>query len=151
MILCDEVKALQSLDLFAGMDPAKLRLLAYTSDRLSFSPGQDLFRQGDPGDTAFVIISGTVEIRKGNEAVFQKAASAGGSDIVGEISMVTDHKRFATVTAVTPVEALRINRDCFMKVLAGCPKSSAQTIRALGDKLAKAEGGADWRRRQPTH
>ncbi len=151
MILCDEVKALQSLDLFAGMDPAKLRLLAYTSDRLSFSAGQDLFRQGDPGDTAFVIISGTVEIKKGNDIAMVKGAGSGCCDIVGEISMVTDHRRFATVTAVTPVEALRINRDCFMKVLAACPKSSAETIRALGEQLARAEGESDWRRRQPVH
>ena len=62
MLLNDEVGMLRRVPLFSGIAPAKLKLLAFTSDRVSYSAGQILFRQGDVGDAAYVILSGTAEI-----------------------------------------------------------------------------------------
>ncbi|MGE0212842.1 MAG: cyclic nucleotide-binding domain-containing protein, partial [Parvibaculaceae bacterium] len=61
MLLKDEVGLLKKVPLFAQMDPAKLKLLAFTSERMAFQPGQVLFRQGDQGDAAYVIISGDAD------------------------------------------------------------------------------------------
>ncbi len=62
MLLKDEVGMLRKVPLFAGVEPSKLKLLAFTSDRVSYSPGQILFHQGDEGDAAYVILSGTADI-----------------------------------------------------------------------------------------
>ncbi len=62
MLLKDEVQSLKQVPLFAGIPPAKLKLLAFTSDRVSYGAGEVLFRQGDVGDAAYVILSGSAEI-----------------------------------------------------------------------------------------
>ena len=56
MLLKDEVGMLRRVPLFSGVEPAKLKLLAFTSDRVSYSEGQILFNQGDEGDAAYVIL-----------------------------------------------------------------------------------------------
>ena len=53
---------LRQVPLFSGVAPAKLKLLAFTSDRVTYAPGQMLFRQGDVGDAAYVVLSGKAEV-----------------------------------------------------------------------------------------
>ena len=53
---------LRKVPFFGGLDPAKLKLLAFTSRALRFAAGEDLMRKGDPADSAYVIIEGEVEI-----------------------------------------------------------------------------------------
>ena len=62
MLLKDEVGMLKRVPLFSGVEPAKLKLLAFTSDRVTYNPGQVLFNQGDEGDAAYVILTGTADI-----------------------------------------------------------------------------------------
>ena len=62
MLLKDEVGMLNGFRLFSGIEPTKLKLLAFTSDRVSYSAGEILFRQGDEGDAAYVILSGRADI-----------------------------------------------------------------------------------------
>ena len=62
MLLKDEVGMLKRVPLFAGVEPSKLKLLAFTSDRVSYNAGQTLLHQGDEGDAAYVILSGMVSI-----------------------------------------------------------------------------------------
>ena len=62
MLLKDEVGMLRQVPLFSGVAPAKLKLLAFTSDRVTYAPGQMLFRQGDVGDAAYVVLSGKAEV-----------------------------------------------------------------------------------------
>src|SRR3546814_11309382 len=62
MSLNEEVELLRRIPLFAKIEPSKLKLLAFTSQRLTYKPGDMLFRQGDPGDAAFVIIGGEANV-----------------------------------------------------------------------------------------
>ena len=62
MSLNEEVELLRRIPLFAKIEASKLKLLAFTSQRLTYKPGDVLFRQGDPGDAAFVIIGGEADI-----------------------------------------------------------------------------------------
>ena len=62
--LQDEVDVLRRIPLFANIDPARLKLLAFTSDRMAFAAGQELFHEGDAGDAAYVIIDGAVDVLK---------------------------------------------------------------------------------------
>ena len=55
MSLNEEVEVLRSVPLFAKIEPSKLKLLAFTSERLTFLPGGELFHQGDPGEAAYII------------------------------------------------------------------------------------------------
>jgi len=136
MLLQDEVKLLQKLDLFSDTDPGRIKILAFASDRCRFAPGDILFNEGDASNGALVIMSGTVEVeRAGGGASYRKSASEDSAAIVGQSSMMSDKPRSATVTAVTEVEALKINRDCFIKLMASCSRCSAGIMRSLGRQM----------------
>ncbi len=115
MSLQQEVDLLRKIPMFAKIEPAKLKLLAFTSERLSYADGDVLFRQGDAGDAAFVIISGKAEVSIDTEEGPLVVARLSDHDFVGEIAILCDVPRTATVTAVTSLEALRITKDLFFR------------------------------------
>ncbi|WP_448816146.1 cyclic nucleotide-binding domain-containing protein, partial [Bacillus safensis] len=98
-LLKDEVEMLRRIPLFSGVAPAKLKLLAFTSDRVSYRADQALFRQGDMGDAAYVILSGTAEVSVDTPNGQIKVAEVEHDSIVGEIAILCDVLRTATVTA----------------------------------------------------
>lgn len=138
MILNDEVQMLRRVPLFSGIDAGKLKLLAFASDRVNYRDGEVLFRQGDDGDAAYVILSGVVDVYKEGPSGADKIASVGSSSVVGEIAILCGTPRNATVKAATAVEVLRIRKDCFLRVLSTCPQSMAETMRIMGERLATA-------------
>ena len=62
MSIMDDVDLLRRIPMFAKIDPAKLKLLAFTSERVTFEAGQELFHQGDSGDAAYIIVDGSTEV-----------------------------------------------------------------------------------------
>ncbi len=137
MQLNDEVKVLKKVPMFAGMAPAKLKLLAYTSDRLSYRSGEALFRQGEDGDAAFVILNGTADVLVETDAGAVKVAELAENSVVGEIAILCDVARTATVRAITPVEVLRISKENFLKLLADFPEMTLEVVRVLASRLAQ--------------
>jgi CRP-like cAMP-binding protein len=136
MQLKDEVELLRRVPLFANVAPAKLKLLAFTSDRVSFREGQVLFKQGDAGDAAYVVLVGTADVLVGTDGGEIKVASLEPNSIVGEIAILCDVARTATVKASAPLEALRISKDHFIKLLAEFPEMAVEIMRVLADRLS---------------
>lgn len=136
-MLKDEVQTLRQIPLFAGVAPAKLKLLAFASDRVSYRTGETLFRQGDPGDAAYVILEGRADILAEAEAGQIKIAVLEDNAIVGEIAILCDVSRTATVRAAAPLEALRIRKDDFLKLLADYPDMMFEILRSLAQRLAR--------------
>jgi len=153
MQLKDEVDLLRRVPLFAGVAPSRLKLLAFTSDRVSYRPGDILFKQGDPGDAAYVVLSGTADIlvsAGGNDDI--KVASIETNSIVGEIAILCDVARTATVKASAPLETLRIKKDHFIRLLAEFPEMAVEIMRVLADRLSRttaelSEARSELRRR----
>lgn len=136
MILNDEVQMLRRVPLFSGIDVGKLKLLAFASDRVSYRAGEELFHKGDEGDAAYVVLSGVVDIYKESPSGDEKIDSIGSCSVVGEMAILCGTARKATVKASTFVEALRIRKDCFLRVLSTCPRSMAETMRVVGERIA---------------
>jgi len=137
MILKDEVRILKQVPLFAAMEPAKLKLLAFTSDRVSFGADEVLFHQGDVGDAAYLILDGIADILVDSPNGPIKVAEIEHNSIVGEISILCDAARNATVKAQTPIEALRIRKEQFLKLLADFPEVTIEVMRVLADRLSQ--------------
>jgi CRP-like cAMP-binding protein len=135
MSLKDEVELLRRVPLFANVSPAKLKLLAFTSDRVSFDAGQAMFNQGDQGDAAYVVLSGTADILVNVKDGQVKVASVEPNEIVGEIAILCDVARTATVKTATPVDALRIRKDQFLTLLTEFPEMAIEIMRVLADRL----------------
>ncbi|MBZ0216864.1 MAG: cyclic nucleotide-binding domain-containing protein [Fimbriimonadaceae bacterium] len=136
MLLKEEVELLRRIPLFADIDPAKLKLLAFTSERLTFQPDQILFEQGDPGDAAYVVLSGTADILIDHEGVRIKVASVHANDFIGEIAILRDIPRTATVQASETLETLKISKEHFMGLLTEFPEMAIEIMRVLADRLA---------------
>lgn len=135
MSLREEVELLRNIPLFSNIEPAKLKLIAFTSERLVFEPGADLCRQGDPGDAAYIIIRGEADVTLETPAGAMHLSRLGRNDIVGEIAVLCDVPRTATVTAVTELEALKITKDLFFRLLQEFPVIAVQLLREIAKRL----------------
>lgn len=127
---------LRQVPLFAGVEPAKLKLLAFTSDRVSYKDGQTLFKQGDEGDAAYVILSGTADVIVHSDDGPIKVAEVEPNSIVGEIAILCDVSRTATVQATGNLETLRIRKDHFLRLLKEFPEMTIEIVRVLADRLS---------------
>lgn len=135
--LKEEVEILRRVPLFAQLEPAKLKLLAFTSERMSFQPDQDLCVQGDVGDAAYVIISGEASIivnQDGNEIV---VAQLGENAVIGEIAVLCEVPRTATVRAKTKLQTLKIGKETFLGMIKEFPDMGIEVMRELADRLTK--------------
>jgi len=137
MFLRDEVEMLKRVPIFSTIEPAKLKLLAFASDRKHYRAGTALCHQGDHGDAAFVILTGTAEILVHSPNGDVKVAEVQPNSIVGEISILCDTLRTATVRASTDVEALCISKDHFLNLISDTPRIALSVMRVLADRLAK--------------
>jgi CRP-like cAMP-binding protein len=135
MSLKDEVELLRRVPLFAKVSPAKLKLLAFTSDRVTFGADQVIFNQGDQAEDAYVVLSGKADVLVNLQSGPVKVAGVEPNEIVGEIAILCDVVRTATVRTVTPVEALRIRKDQFLTLLAEFPEMAIEIMRVLADRL----------------
>jgi CRP-like cAMP-binding protein len=118
------------------MEPAKLKLLAFSSDRVSYDTGEILFRQGDVGDAAYVVLEGMADILVDSAQGPIKVAELGENSIIGEIAILCDATRTATVRAAVPIEALRIRKEQFIKLLTDFPEVMIQVMRVLAERLS---------------
>jgi CRP/FNR family transcriptional regulator, cyclic AMP receptor protein len=137
MLLKDEVDLLRRVPLFANMDPAKLKLLAFTSTRASFKPGQELFHQGDEGDAAYLILSGEADVIADTPSGEVPVATVGQNAVVGEIAILCEVPRTASVRAVSQVETLKIEKEHFLRLIREFPDMGVEIMRELGQRLTK--------------
>ncbi|MBO9097014.1 MULTISPECIES: Crp/Fnr family transcriptional regulator [Rhizobium] len=149
MLLRDEVEMLRRVPIFARIAPAKLKLLAFTSDRVSYRAGQILFHQGDLGDAAYVVLAGTADILVDTPTGEIKVADVDVNSIVGEIAILCDVSRTATVKATSNVEALRISKEHFLKLLSDFPEMAVDIMRVLADRLNHTTAELTAARSQP--
>lgn len=137
MSLQQEFELLRKIPMFANIEPAKLKLLAFTSERLSYADGDVLFRQGEPGDSAFLIIKGRADVTIDTEKGPLPVATLGDHDFVGEIAILCDVPRTATVTARSDLVALRISKDLFFRLIGEFPEIAKEIMRELADRLLR--------------
>jgi CRP-like cAMP-binding protein len=135
MSLNDEVDLLKKIPLFAKIEPSKLKLLAFTSERLTFAPGELLCRQGDPGDTAFIILDGDADVLVDTPNGQLSVARLGKNDLVGEMAILIDIPRTATVKAIGPVSTLAISKDLFFRMVTEFPQMGVEIMRELAHRL----------------
>ncbi len=136
MSLEDEVEVLRSIPLFANLAPAKLKLLGFTSERVVFSRGQELCRQGEVGDAAYVIIEGSADIVVDTPGGELSVAQVERNSIVGEIAILCDVPRTATVRALSELQTLKITKDRFLSLTTEFPEVAVEVMRVLAQRLA---------------
>lgn len=137
MSLNEEVNLLRKIPLFSNIAPSKLKLLAFTSERLKFREGTELFHQGDMGDSAYIIIDGSVRVIVSTPNGDVKVAEMNKNDIVGEIAILCDVPRTATVIADQDVEVLKISKELFFRMVGEFPQMAVEIMRELAIRLER--------------
>lgn len=135
MSLREEVELLQRIPLFANVEASKLKLLAFTSERIAFESGQVLFRQGDAGDAAYIIIEGEAEVLVNGASGPIQVAVLGRNEIVGEIAILCDVPRTATIRALQRLVCLRISKDLFLRLINEFPQIAVAVVRELASRV----------------
>ncbi|KAA0968999.1 cyclic nucleotide-binding domain-containing protein [Aureimonas fodinaquatilis] len=135
-LLSNEVEVLRRSPLFQGIEPARLKLIAFTSETALFAPGDVLFRQGEMGDSAYVILSGEVAVLAQSPVGEIELARLGEQEIVGEIGILCDVPRTATVRACGEVKTLRIGKECLSEMLDAFPTMAQAMLRELAFRLS---------------
>lgn len=128
-----KVQALKRAPLFEGLSRKELTDLARVSEDLEMEPGKVLCKEGEIGREFFVIVDGDVTVTRNGRRV----ASRGGGDFVGEIALLEDIPRTATVTAETPVRLFVLTRQDFRHLLDRHPGVERKVLRALARRLAE--------------
>ena len=136
MSLAIEADLIRRVPLFSAIEPAKQKLLCFSSERLTFEAGDVLFREGDAPDAAYVVIDGTVEITVQTSGGPQMVNTLGQSDVVGETAIFGEVPRTATATAKTRLEVLRVCKDLFLNVVRDNAETALHLNRILATRLA---------------
>jgi len=135
MSLKEEFELLRRVPIFAEIEPSKLKLLAFVSERVGFDPGKRLMQQGDPADAAYLILVGHAEVILETPAGSVIVATLGANEFVGDMGILCDAPRNATVCAKDRVVALRISKEPFMRMVREFPSMAVSIMRELAQRL----------------
>ena len=136
MSLEQEVELIRQFPIFSKIQPAMQKLLCFSADRLTYAAGQVIFNAGDVGDSAYVIIDGTVEISVPTPSGPIIVNTLGKNELLGEIAIFGEVPRTATAKAMSKLETLKISKDMFIKVIRENPDAAVELIKILAGRLA---------------
>ena len=143
----EKVLFLKSIDLFSQIPGEELSQIALITDEVSFDAGDEIFREGDPGQTLFFIIDGKVRIH--SDGVGEDLAVLSERAVFGEMALLDSEPRSASATANTDVICLKIERDDFNEIIAekgeiaqGIIKVLTRRLRSTLDRRRSGQSGA---------
>jgi CRP/FNR family cyclic AMP-dependent transcriptional regulator len=122
---------LKNVPLFAGCSKSELQKIASLADELDLGEGATLIREGERGREFIVIAQGTVRVTRNGKQLRE----LGAGDFIGEIALVADVPRTATVTATSPVRLLVVTDRAFRGLLEQMPSLAKKVLQSLGERL----------------
>ena len=126
-----KIDLLKRVPLFAGCSKAELQRVASLADELDLGEGATLIREGERGREFIVVVEGSVRVtRKG-----KKVRDLGAGDFIGEIALVSDVPRTATVTSTSPVRLLVVTDRAFRGLVEQMPSIATKVLQSLGERL----------------
>ena len=130
-----ELELIRSLDLFAPLPASHLEDVTGRLVPVSVSPGEVVIKEGDVGDRFYVVEDGEVAVSQNGRPV----ATLGPGKYFGEIALLHDVPRVATVTAVTPTTLLALDRVEFLEAVTGDPLSRETAEATVRERLDEDE------------
>jgi CRP/FNR family transcriptional regulator, cyclic AMP receptor protein len=127
-----KVDAIAHVPLFSRCSRGELKKIAQIADEVDLPAGKTLMTEGSRGREFFVLIEGTADVRSNTRLL----PSLGPGDFFGEIALVTEHPRTATVTTATPVHALVITDRAFRQLMHDSPEIQGKVLEAVASRLA---------------
>ena len=126
-----KVEMISRVPLFAGCSKRELREIAHIADEIDLPAGKVLCRQGAPGREFFVLLEGTADVSRDGQSI----DTLENGDFFGEVALVRNVPRNATVTANTPLRSLVITERDFSGLLRNSVEIAAKVLAALAERL----------------
>jgi signal transduction histidine kinase len=130
---------LRKSPLFEGLSDQELQQLVDDATPVSLHAGETLMKQGDPGDAAYVVLKGGFEIQKQSGPSLIKIDVRNPGEIIGEMALLSNTPRSATVVAVGDSEALRISQEVFENLLSTSPSAAMAVLHWVLARLGQNE------------
>ncbi|MEW5855501.1 MAG: cyclic nucleotide-binding domain-containing protein [Myxococcota bacterium] len=127
----EKVLFLKGVDLFSAIPGEDLSQIAQIADEVELDLGETIFKEGDLGDSLYLIVSGKVRIHRGDTEI----AVLGERQVFGEMALLDSEPRSASVTALTDVTLLRIHQEDFADILAEKSEIAQGIIKVLTRRL----------------
>jgi CRP/FNR family cyclic AMP-dependent transcriptional regulator len=126
---------LKDVPFFSGLSKRELATVAQLTDDIDVEAGAVLAREGDFGQEFFVIIDGTAEVLRGDEPI----AELGPGEFFGEIALIEEERRIATVRALSPMKLLVMSRNSFRTIDRSMPQVNATVAEAIKQRRAATQ------------
>ena len=126
------IEILGRLPLFAGAAKRHLRGIARVTRLEQFEADQDLLVEGQPSASALIVVAGRGVVRRNG----RKIAEVGPGDIIGELGLLTDQPRSATVRTTGPMECLVLDRQGLQAAVMDHPALGWQLLGTVADRLS---------------
>ena len=130
-----KIELIAKVPLFAGLGKQQLAQIASIADEIDLPEGKVLTREGERGREFFILLEGEAEVRRNG----RKLATRRAGEFFGEIALLSDVPRVATVTATTPTRALVIRDREFRALIEQTPAIALSVLSALAERLPTAQ------------
>lgn len=136
----DRLGALAKIDLFATLDDADVELLAQGMKKVRFAVGERIIRQGEPGDSLYLVQEGEVGVLLAVDGAEREVATLRAGDFFGEMSLMTGDPRTATVAAKVDSTCFVVDHRSFQRLLEAKPKVAEDITTILSTRQSTLEG-----------
>ena len=137
VVPADWAEVLATFPLFSGLDKRRLRKLARQATFAEYSRGDIVIAKGEPGDSLYIILSGSAMAR-GKPA----AAALRTGDYFGELGVLDGVARSATVVATEELHVMKLPRRSFLRAVEHDPSISLRMLSTLGSQIRRLEAQA---------
>jgi CRP-like cAMP-binding protein len=126
-----KIELIKEVPLFGSLSKAQLAQVASIADEINLPEGRVLTREGERGREFFVLIDGEVEVRRNG----RKVRTMGSGDFLGELALISDRPRTATVTATKPLRVLVVRDTDFRSMLLATPQIALRLLEAAAQRM----------------
>ncbi len=126
---------LHQIGLFQGVEPPELALIAQQMTEATYDPGQVVFREGDSGDRLYVILAGTMRVYVEREGKTITYTLMQAGECFGEMALIEDAPRSATVRAEKSSRCLTFTKQDFLALIARHPNVALEIMKSLSQRL----------------
>lgn len=137
MALDDDVRILSGVGLFDGLTQDQLRLLAFGAENMRIPAGRILYREGDQADSAFIVVSGRIELFREIEGARVSVGTVGPDTILGELALIADSNRLTDAVVADDSQLLRLSRSLFRRILEEFPDVAVTLYERIAGELQR--------------
>jgi CRP-like cAMP-binding protein len=138
--LAEEIKFLRNVPLFSKMNPEELKILALTTDTVIYEDGEVIFTEGDEGNEACIIYSGSVEVyRRSTEGKLIPLNMLGPGEMFGELALFGAGVRTASVKAAEETTVAMISKEKLYQIIKEYPDVAIEMLKVQTQRFARAE------------